>query len=38
MVQAMTKVLDYLKEGNKHAIASVTSTPFDILFMKLSFP
>lgn len=30
MVKAMTLVLDYLKEGNKHCIASVTSTPFDI--------
>lgn len=35
MVQAMTKVLDYLKEGNKHAIASVTSTPFDIFVYEI---
>lgn len=35
MVQAMTKVLKYLKEGNKHAIASVTSTPFDIFVYEI---
>ena len=35
MVQAMTRVLDYLKEGNKHAIASVTSTPFDIFVYEI---
>lgn len=35
MVKAMTKVLDYLKEGNKHAIASVTSTPFDIFVYEI---
>ena len=27
MAKAMTKVLDYLKEGNKHCLVSVTSTP-----------
>lgn len=40
MVKAMGLVLDYLKEGNKHCIASVTSTPFDIfvyeIFVSLS--
>ena len=35
MVKAMTKVLDYLKEGNRHAIASVTSTPFDIFVYEI---
>lgn len=35
MVKAMYKVLDYLKEGNKHAIASVTSTPFDIFVYEI---
>ncbi len=35
MVKAMTKVLDYLKEGNKHTIASVTSTPFDIFVYEI---
>ena len=35
MVQAMTRVLEYLKEGNKHAIASVTSTPFDIFVYEI---
>ena len=35
MVQAMTKVLDYLKDGPKHAIASVTSTPFDIFVYEI---
>ena len=41
MVKAMGYVLDYLKEGNKHCIASVTSTPFDIfvyeIFVSLSY-
>lgn len=41
MVKAMGLVLDYLKEGNKHCIASVTSTPFDIfvyeIFVSLSY-
>lgn len=35
MVKAMGKVLDYLKEGNKHCIASVTSTPFDIFVYEI---
>lgn len=35
MVKAMTKVLAYLKEGNKHTIASVTSTPFDIFVYEI---
>lgn len=35
MVKAMTKVLDYLKEGNRHTIASVTSTPFDIFVYEI---
>ena len=35
MVQAMTKVLKYLKEGNKHTIVSVTSTPFDIFVYEI---
>lgn len=35
MVKAMYKVLNYLKEGNKHAIASVTSTPFDIFVYEI---
>lgn len=35
MVKAMTLVLDYLKEGNKHCIASVTSTPFDIFVYEI---
>lgn len=35
MVQAMTKVLDYLKDAPKHAIASVTSTPFDIFVYEI---
>ena len=41
MLQAMGEVLDYLKEGNKHCIASVTSTPFDIfvyeIFVSLAY-
>lgn len=35
MAKAMTLVLDYLKEGNKHCIASVTSTPFDIFVYEI---
>lgn len=35
MVKAMTLALDYLKEGNKHTIASVTSTPFDIFVYEI---
>ncbi len=35
MVKAMGLVLDYLKEGNKHCIASVTSTPFDIFVYEI---
>lgn len=35
MTKAMTNVLDYLKEGNKHCIASVTSTPFDIFVYEI---
>ncbi len=35
MAKAMTKVLDYLKEGNKHTIVSVTSTPFDIFVYEI---
>lgn len=35
MAKAMTLVLDYLKEGNKHTIASVTSTPFDIFVYEI---
>ena len=35
MVKAMTLVLEYLKEGNKHTIASVTSTPFDIFVYEI---
>ena len=35
MAKAMTKVLDYLKEGNKHCLISVTSTPFDIFVYEI---
>lgn len=35
MVQAMTRVLDYLREGNKHTLVSVTSTPFDIFVYEI---
>lgn len=35
MTKAMTKVLDYLKEGNKHCLVSVTSTPFDIFVYEI---
>jgi len=35
MAKAMTLVLEYLKEGNKHTIASVTSTPFDIFVYEI---
>ena len=35
MVKAMGLVLDYLKDGNVHCIASVTSTPFDIFVYEI---
>ena len=35
MAKAMTKVLEYLKEGNKHTLLSVTSTPFDIFVYEI---
>ena len=35
MVKAMSLVLDYLKDGNRHCIASVTSTPFDIFVYEI---
>ena len=35
MTKAMSKVLDYLKEGNKHCLVSVTSTPFDIFVYEI---
>lgn len=35
MAKAMTLVLDYLKEGNKHTLVSVTSTPFDIFVYEI---
>lgn len=35
MSKAMSKVLDYLKEGNKHCLVSVTSTPFDIFVYEI---
>ena len=35
MAKAMTKVLDYLKDGNKHCLVSVTSTPFDIFVYEI---
>lgn len=35
MTKAMTKVLNYLKEGNKHCLVSVTSTPFDIFVYEI---
>lgn len=35
MAKAMTKVLDYLKEGNTHCLVSVTSTPFDIFVYEI---
>ena len=38
MCKAMTKVLDYLKEGPKHTLLSVTSTPFDIFVYEIVVP
>lgn len=35
MCKAMTLCLDYLKEGNKHTLLSVTSTPFDIFVYEI---
>ena len=35
MVKAMTYALDYLRDGREHAIASVTSTPFDIFVYEI---
>ena len=35
MSKAMTIALDYLKEGNKHTLMSVTSTPFDIFVYEI---
>lgn len=35
MVKAMTLVLDYLKDGNKQTLLSVTSTPFDIFVYEI---
>ena len=35
MIKAMGLVLDYLKEGNKHCLVSVTSTPFDIFVYEI---
>lgn len=35
MVKAMTYALDYLRDGKDHAIASVTSTPFDIFVYEI---
>lgn len=35
MTKSMSLVLEYLKEGNKHCIASVTSTPFDIFVYEI---
>jgi amino acid adenylation domain-containing protein/thioester reductase-like protein len=35
MTKAMTKVLEYLKDGNKHCLVSVTSTPFDIFVYEI---
>ena len=36
MCKAMTRVLDYLKDGPNHAILSVTSTPFDIFVYEIT--
>ena len=36
MVQAMTKVLKFLKEGNRHTIVSVISTPFDFFVFEIT--
>jgi len=38
MCKAMTLVLDYLKEGPKHTLLSVTSTPFDIFVYEIVVP
>ena len=38
MCKAMTRVLDYLKEGPKHTLLSVTSTPFDIFVYEIVVP
>lgn len=35
MAKAMTYALDYLRDGKEHAIASVTSTPFDIFVYEI---
>lgn len=35
MAMAMTYALDYLRDGKEHAIASVTSTPFDIFVYEI---
>lgn len=35
MAKAMTKALDYLRDGKKHTLASVTSTPFDIFVYEI---
>lgn len=35
MAKAMTFALDYLRDGKDHAIASVTSTPFDIFVYEI---
>ncbi len=35
MAKAMTYALDYLRDGKDHAIASVTSTPFDIFVYEI---
>lgn len=35
MAKAMTLVLDYLKDGNKQTLLSVTSTPFDIFVYEI---
>ena len=38
MCKAMTRVLDYLKDGPKHTLLSVTSTPFDIFVYEIVVP
>ncbi len=35
MAKSMTYALDYLRDGKDHAIASVTSTPFDIFVYEI---
>ena len=35
MAKSMTYALDYLRDGKMHAIASVTSTPFDIFVYEI---